>query len=63
MLGCEKLAPFLAFQACGMFADIESAYAMSLPYIDKSENVKADINDPTNPTETAVEDIQGNNAP
>ena len=40
MLGCEKIAPELAFTHSGMFSDPQLAYRMSLPYIRKAEDAK-----------------------
>lgn len=40
MLGCEKIAPELAFTHCGLFSDPQLAYKMSLPYIEKAESAK-----------------------
>lgn len=41
MLACEKLAPELAFTACGAFSDPQVAYKASLPYIRRAEQKAA----------------------
>ena len=37
MLGCDKIAPELAFTHCGLFSDPQLAYRMSLPYIQAAQ--------------------------
>lgn len=65
MLGCEKIAPELAFTHCGLFSDPQLAYKMSLPYIEKVESEKqaaangGNQNGTGSETDTA-DDNQGN---
>lgn len=40
MLGCDKIHPRLAFSHCGLFADPEVAYAMSIEYFDELKGKK-----------------------
>lgn len=37
MLACDKIAPKLGFQACGLFVDAEEAYRESVKYIEEAE--------------------------
>lgn len=65
MLGCEKIAPELAFTHCGLFSDPQLAYKMSLPYIEKAESAKQAAENGGNPNGTGTEsgnkdDDQGN---
>ena len=65
MLGCEKIAPELAFTHCGLFSDPQLAYKMSLPYIEKAESAKQAAENGGNPNGTGTEssnpdDGQGN---
>ena len=65
MLGCEKIAPELAFTHCGLFSDPQLAYKMSLPYIEKAESAKQAAENGGNPNGTGNEtgnpnDGQGN---
>jgi hypothetical protein len=49
MLGCEKIAPRLAFNACGMFTDPEAAWKESVLYYEENakeetENAESTVN-------------------
>lgn len=43
MLGESKIHPMLAFKACGMFADVESAYSMSMQYAEEQQKKAQEI--------------------
>ena len=49
MLGCDKIAPKLAFEHCGMFADPDRAYNESVQYI---ESAGRDADEQTKPVST-----------
>lgn len=40
MLGCDKIAPELAFVSCGLFSDPQLAYRKSLEYMKEAQNVR-----------------------
>ena len=43
MLGESKIHPQLAFKACGMFPDVESAYTMSMDYYESQQEKQREL--------------------
>lgn len=55
LLGCGKVAPRLAFQACGMFSDPEDAYDQSQRYVDEQRELAITTMQRTTPDDSQAE--------